>query len=148
LWFITLDDTHTHTHTHSHTLGRTPLDRGSARRMDLYLTTQNKHKNLTSIHQTGFEPAIPASERPQTHALDRVATDENSGSTKYGEFFIREVTHLLMKRIAPRSKLLRDTELSILASIDFFGKVCRFCKNLSPSVHTERTPHIALNKIN
>jgi hypothetical protein len=22
----------------------------------------------------GFEPAIPASERPQTHALDRVAT--------------------------------------------------------------------------
>jgi len=23
---------------------------------------------------TGFEPAIPASERPQTHALDRTAT--------------------------------------------------------------------------
>jgi hypothetical protein len=28
----------------------------------------------TSIAPAGFEPAIPASERPQTHALDRAAT--------------------------------------------------------------------------
>jgi hypothetical protein len=36
---LTLRDTHahTHTHTHTHTLGRRPLDQGSAHRTDLYL---------------------------------------------------------------------------------------------------------------
>jgi hypothetical protein len=43
----------------------------SVRRRDLYLTTHNIHKRETSMFQAGFEPAIPASERPQTHALDR-----------------------------------------------------------------------------
>jgi hypothetical protein len=32
---------HTHTHTHTHTLGRTPLDGGSASRRDLYLTIRS-----------------------------------------------------------------------------------------------------------
>jgi hypothetical protein len=50
------------------TLGRTPLDEWPARRRDLYLTTLNKRQ--TSMPPTGFEPAIPTSERPQTHALD------------------------------------------------------------------------------
>jgi hypothetical protein len=30
------------------------------------------------MHQAGFEPTIPASERPQTHALDRAATRCNT----------------------------------------------------------------------
>jgi hypothetical protein len=59
------------------TLGRTPLDEWSARRRDLYQTTRNTHKRQTSIPPAGFEPAIPASYRPQTHALDRVATRIN-----------------------------------------------------------------------
>jgi hypothetical protein len=62
---------HTFRHT---TLGRTPLDEGSARRRDLYLTTHNTHKTQTSMPPVGFEPAIPASEQLQTHALDRAAT--------------------------------------------------------------------------
>ena len=62
---------HTHTHTHTHTLDKTFLDEWSARRRDLYLTTYNTYNRLTSM---GFELAIPASERPQTHALDRAAT--------------------------------------------------------------------------
>jgi hypothetical protein len=41
----------------------------SARPRDLYLTAHNTNKR-----QDGFEPTIPAGERPQTHALDRVAT--------------------------------------------------------------------------
>ena len=53
---------------------RTPLDERSARHSDLYLTTHNTHKKQTSIPQSGFEPALPASERPHTHMLDRVAT--------------------------------------------------------------------------
>ena len=56
------------------TVGRAPLDEWSARRRDLYLTTHNTHTTATSMPQAGFELAIPASERPQTHALDRAAT--------------------------------------------------------------------------
>jgi hypothetical protein len=73
LHLITLNDTHTHTHTHAHTLGRNPLDEGPARRKDLYSTTNITHKKVTSMLPSEFEPAIPRSERPDTHALDRAA---------------------------------------------------------------------------
>ena len=53
-------------HTHWHiTEGRTPLDEWSARRRDLYVTTHNTHNRQT------FEPAIPASDRPQIVATVR-----------------------------------------------------------------------------
>jgi len=39
----------------------------------LYLTTHNTHNRQTSMPLTLFEPASPASERPQTHALDHSA---------------------------------------------------------------------------
>jgi hypothetical protein len=45
----------------------TPLDERSARRSELYLTTQNTHKKQTTISPTGIEPAIPGSEWPQIH---------------------------------------------------------------------------------
>jgi hypothetical protein len=56
------------------TLGRTPLDEWSARRWDLCLATHNTQKKQTSMPPEEFEPVIPASEWPQTHALDRTAT--------------------------------------------------------------------------
>jgi hypothetical protein len=56
------------------TLGRTPLEEGSARRRDFYLTTHNTHKTQTSMPPAGFEPTTPGSKRPQTHALDSAAT--------------------------------------------------------------------------
>ena len=55
-------------------VGRTPLDEGSDHRRDLYLTTYNVHNRQTSTPPVGFEPIIPASERPQTYTLDRAAT--------------------------------------------------------------------------
>jgi len=55
-------------------LGRTPLDEWSARRRDFYLTKLSTYKRQTSTPLAGFEPAIPASQRPQTHALDCAAT--------------------------------------------------------------------------
>jgi hypothetical protein len=61
------------------TLSRTPLDEWPARRRDLYLTTHNKHKRQTSMPPMGFEPTIPASERPQTYFLDRAATGIGPG---------------------------------------------------------------------
>ena len=38
------------------------------------LTTHNTHKRQTFLPPAGFEPTIPAKERPQTHALDGAAT--------------------------------------------------------------------------
>jgi len=64
----TVKASRTHSVTHA-TLGRTPLNKWST----LYLTIQ--HSQDTDIHApAGFEPTIPASERPQTRALGRVAT--------------------------------------------------------------------------
>ena len=60
-----------HTHMDTNTLGRTPLDEGSARRRDLCLTTHNIHKRQTSVPLEMFEPAIPETERPQSYALHR-----------------------------------------------------------------------------
>jgi hypothetical protein len=56
------------------TLGRTPLDEWSARRRDLYLTKHDSHKRQTFLPPAGFEPTTPASERLQTHSIDRTAT--------------------------------------------------------------------------
>jgi hypothetical protein len=36
-------------------------------------TMHNTHKRETSMPSVGFQPTIPGSERPQTHALDRAA---------------------------------------------------------------------------
>jgi hypothetical protein len=60
-------------HTLRHvTLGRTPLDELSASRRDLCLITHIK-KRQTTMPPAEFKPTVPASERPQIHALDRVA---------------------------------------------------------------------------
>jgi hypothetical protein len=44
-----------------------------SRPRDLYLKTNNIHETQTSMYPAGSEPAIPVSERPQIHALDRAA---------------------------------------------------------------------------
>jgi hypothetical protein len=56
------------------TLSWTPLEEGSVRRRDLYLTTHNTHKRQISMTPAGFEPTIPARERQQTCALSRAVT--------------------------------------------------------------------------
>jgi hypothetical protein len=56
------------------TLGRTPLDERLARHREFYLTKHAIPNRLTSMHPVGIEPAIPSSERPQTHALDGAAS--------------------------------------------------------------------------
>jgi len=55
-------------------LGNTPLDEWSAQNTALYLTTHNTNKRQISMPPAGFERATPASERPETRALDRAAT--------------------------------------------------------------------------
>jgi hypothetical protein len=62
------------------TLSRTSLDKWSARRRDLYLTTYNTHNRQTSMPPAVCEPTIPASERPQTYALDGASTGIDRGT--------------------------------------------------------------------
>ena len=69
------------------TLGRTPLDEWSARRRSFYLTTHNTTKRETSLPPAGFEPAIPASEQPKTHGLDRATTRIGSIRTALAKFW-------------------------------------------------------------
>ena len=71
------------------TLSRTPLYEWSARRTDLYLTTDNTHNRQTFMPPVGFEPAIPASYRPQTHAFDHATTGIN--------FFLRSIAAGILK---------------------------------------------------
>ena len=54
------------------TIGRTPLDEGSAGYRDLYLTTHCTHNIQTSMPPGRLEHTIPVSEQPQIQ--DRAAT--------------------------------------------------------------------------
>jgi hypothetical protein len=56
------------------TLRRTPLEEGSARRKRPLPVQHNIRSRKTSMPQLGFEPAIAAGERRQTHALDPAYT--------------------------------------------------------------------------
>jgi hypothetical protein len=60
------------------------------------LPDNTQHSQETDIHASdGFEPEIPASERPQTHALDRAAVsgiiDHNNAGYKNTQFEYMDV---------------------------------------------------------
>jgi hypothetical protein len=59
---------------HLTTRCRVPLDKWSARRRDLNLSTQATHNRETSMPSVEFETAIPGIQRPQTYALHRATT--------------------------------------------------------------------------
>jgi len=56
------------------TLGRTPQDKWPTGHRDLCPTIHNTHNRQTSMTRAGFERILPASEQPQTNALDRTVT--------------------------------------------------------------------------
>jgi hypothetical protein len=47
------------------------------------MTTHNTHNKQISITPAGFEPAIPASQRSQTHNLDRAATRTGTNNSYF-----------------------------------------------------------------
>ena len=73
-----------------------PLAEWSARRRDIYLTTHSTHKKQTglSIPPAGLEPTIPASERPQTHALDGAATGKTITKLYFQQCKTHTRTHI------------------------------------------------------
>ena len=62
------------THTHTHTRQDFPGRGISPTRKPLPDYKQHLKERQTSMALPGFEPGIPASERPHTHPLDRAAT--------------------------------------------------------------------------
>ena len=65
------------------TLGWTPVHEWWVHRSCLCMSTYDTHRSQTSMSPAGFEPAIPASERSQTHALDRASTGTGKYSFKF-----------------------------------------------------------------
>jgi hypothetical protein len=81
---LSIEASRPHRHT---TLGRTTLGECS-------VSTWQNTKFTIDIHApppVGFEPAIPASKRPQTHALDRAAT--GNGNWNYTDRVINRQEH-------------------------------------------------------
>ena len=62
-----------HTQLHN-TVVKTPLDEGSPRFTDLYLTTQNTDNRQACMSHAGYERAIPACDWLQTVTVDRSAS--------------------------------------------------------------------------
>ena len=55
--------------------GRTPLEEWLVRRRDLYLAKHNTHNRQIPMPPAGLEPAVPAIELRQTHALGLTAIE-------------------------------------------------------------------------
>jgi len=68
---VEISRSHTIRHT---TVGRTPLDEGSARCRDLYLTSHNNTRDEKPCPQGDSNPQSQKSKRPQTCTSDRAAT--------------------------------------------------------------------------
>ena len=98
------------------TLGRNPLDEWAARRRDLYLAKHNTYKRQISVPRAGFEPAIPANERPQTYALDWI---RDTKSTKCTVMFLRylhySITLNILTRFDPQGTIIRELNKTNMA---------------------------------
>jgi hypothetical protein len=75
--FPVLSRLHDHTHT-PHSVGLLwTSDQPDAKNSDN--TQRSQETDIHTPHPPmGFEPAVPASERPQTHSLDRAATEKGA----------------------------------------------------------------------
>ena len=76
------------------TLSMNPLDKWSARRRDLYLTTHNTH--MTSMSPLGIDPTIPATQHPEYRAFTGISSTAGKGTFppeirvryNFGKFYI------------------------------------------------------------
>ena len=96
------------------------MDERSGRRKDLYLTKHNNQKRQPYMPPTGFEPAIPANERPQTHPLNCAAT--GNGDSQYIIHNTADCSVLILKggiiyRVNQRKSAFYCVILKILNSL-------------------------------
>jgi hypothetical protein len=85
-----------------------------ARRRDLYQQTHNTHKRQTSMPPAGFKPAIAASERPQTHPLDRAATRVGNSDIHKCIFMLEQKNYHAAEEILTAPITVRTTKLTIV----------------------------------
>jgi uncharacterized membrane protein YgcG len=84
--------THVYTHTHTHTHTTVGLLWTSDRPVAETSTWQhNTHKRQTSMPPVVFEPAMPASQRPHTQALDRAATGIGKSKLRHRLKFLTSI---------------------------------------------------------
>jgi len=103
------------------TVSRTPLDEWSARRRDLYLTTHNTHNRQTSIPLVGFEPTIPAGERPKTNALDRATIGTGKVSSLWD--LINRLYNPILSRMNQIHIFILSCHLRLGLQTDLFHKL-------------------------
>jgi hypothetical protein len=84
------------------TLGMTPLEKWSAPRRDLCLTTLINLKRQTSMLPAGFKSTIPTNERPQTRSSDRATTRIGHLPIYFQIFQEVSVLHLLLPALSTR----------------------------------------------
>jgi len=84
------------------TLVGTNLGVWSVERRHLYLTTHNTHNRQTFVLPAGFETAFPATERPQTHALDRVAN-------RIGRLLLYRILWHVVTRVSFQKSFIKAT---------------------------------------
>ena len=117
------DHTQWHTHTHTQSLGRTPLDEGSARRRNLLPDNTTLTRDNTSVPWVGFEPAIPVSLRPSSHwnrrpeILQAVIMETIQVQKERSRFSYLETGPLNIRRLNPEcSRMIWITIMAIVCS--------------------------------
>lgn len=106
--------------------GRTPLDERSVRRRNLRLTTYSTRRRETYMPPTGSEPAIPASQRPQTHTLDRA---------------VPTVEQFQLKSYIPQKKLKKKKKEIPQKKRKSFGRGSNRVHRLYESLHRNTLSH-------
>ena len=82
-----------------HTFSRAPLDKRSALRRDLYLTTHNIYKRQTSILPAEFEPAVPTGAWPPGSAIIKLATKFSAAYQREIKLSHHKLRHCICVRI-------------------------------------------------
>ena len=83
-------------------------------------TWQHTPSQQTSMPPAGFEPAIPASERPQTHASDRVTTAISRWRILQGKIIQKEIMHARRNNLGTSAECKTRGVFALLFSLGLF----------------------------
>ena len=98
------------------TVGTTPMDEESALRRGLSVTTHNTHKRQTSMSTVETKPAISASHRPKTIALDSLVTGNGTcliQVAKWCNYLWKIKKKYIIKTFSYNVKLCEDPMLEL-----------------------------------
>ena len=121
---------------------------------DAETSTWQHTATIRDIHaQTGFEPAIPASKRPQTHALDPAAAGidpQMSGPQKHIKINTITFTEMRVHCTFHMSISLQTSGCNSKRFTEFVSTTCDFSRKLllSSSVAASFTHTIILYEVN